>query len=158
MPDTLFCPLRKIWVADLPEEKIRQALVQEMTQRLGFPLGSLALEKSLNQLPHVQDKTSLPKRRADLLVFVKNLHPHHPFYPLLLVECKSTPLNQKVLRQLVGYNQFVKAYFIAAANQTHLYLGWRSPSHQDFCFQEGLPPYSFLIQWAHLLYPNLLLS
>ena len=54
MPDSLFCPLRKIWVAALPEEKIRQALIQKMTQHLGYPLGNIALEKSLDQLPHLQ--------------------------------------------------------------------------------------------------------
>ena len=145
MADSLFCPLRKKWVSALPEEKIRQALVHDMTQRLGFPLGSIVLEKSLSQLPHLQTSTSLPKRRADLIVLAKNLHPQYPFYPLLLVECKAVPLTQKVLRQIVGYNQFVKACFIAAVNQTTAYTGWYDPEQQDYCFQEGLVSYERLI-------------
>lgn len=148
MPDSLFCPLRKIWVAALPEEKIRQALIQEMTQRLGYPLRSLALEKSLSQLPHLQAKASLPRRRADLIVFAKDLHPQHPFYPLLLIECKAIPLTDKVLRQIIGYNQFVGAYFIAAVNQTNTYLGWYDAQRQDFCFQEGLLSYDLLLKKA----------
>ena len=156
MPDSIFCPLRKIWVAPLPEEKIRQALVQEMTQRLGYPQGNLVLEKNLSQLPHLQFKRSLPRRRADLIVFAKDLHPEHAFYPLLLVECKAVPLTNKVLRQIVGYNQFVGAYFVAAVNQTASYLGWYHPHHQDFCFQEGLLPYDLLLSRAHTLSPRMI--
>lgn len=148
MPDSLFCPLRKIWVAALPEEKIRQALIQKMTQHLGYPLGNIALEKSLDQLPHLQARTSLPKRRTDLIVFAKDLHPQYAFYPLLLVECKAVPLTNKVLRQIIGYNQFVGAPFISAVNQTQAYLGLYHPECKDFIFKEGLFSYDFLLKWA----------
>lgn len=151
MSDFLFCSLRKKWVVALPEEKIRQALVQTLTQELGYPIGSLALEKNLSQLPHLQSKALIPKRRADLLVFAKDLHPDHPFYPLLLVECKAVSLTEKVLRQIVGYNQFVQAYFIAAVNQTHTYLGWYHSQYQDFFFQEGLLSYDQLLSKAYAL-------
>lgn len=151
MPDFLFCSLRKMWVAALPEEKVRQTLIQKMTQQLGYPLGSLALEKNLNQLPHLQSHPALPKRRADLIVFAKDLHPHHPFYPLLLIECKAVALTDKVLRQIVGYNQFVGAYFIAAVNQSSTYLGCYDYFSQDFRFQEGLLSYESLIKQAHTL-------
>jgi hypothetical protein len=146
MPDSLFCPLRKVWVTALPEERVRQSLIQKMTLSLGYPLGNIALEKSLDQLPHLQAITSLPKRRADLIVFAKDLHPQHSLYPLLLVECKAIPFTPKVLRQIVGYNQFVGAPFIAAVNQTHTYLGYYHPRYQDFIFQEGLLPYTVLIE------------
>lgn len=148
MADSLFCLLRKIWVAALPEERVRQALIQEMTRRLGYPGGNLTLEKSLNQLPHLQAQRTLPKRRADLIVFAKNLHPQYSFYPLLLVECKAVPLTDKVLRQIVGYNHFVRAYFIAAVNQTDCYLGYYHPEYKDFKFQKGLLPYEDLLRWA----------
>lgn len=149
MPDSLFCPLRKTWVAALPEEKIRQALIHEMTQRLGFPLGSLVLERNLDQLPHLQTKTSpLPRRRADLIVFAQHLHPQHILYPLLLIECKAVPLTDKVLRQIVGYNQFVEACFIAAVNQITSYLGCYDTQYQDYRFQEGLLSYDSLLEGA----------
>ena len=145
MSDSLFCPIRNKWVAALPEEKIRQALIQDMIHRLGFPQGALALEKNLSQLPHLHASHSLPNRRTDLVVLAKNIHPVHPFYPLLLVECKAVPLTDKVLRQMIGYNQFVKAYFIAAVNQTTAFTGWYHPEHQDFIFEEGLFSYAYLI-------------
>jgi hypothetical protein len=148
MTDSLFCPIRKTWVAALPEEKVRQGLILKMTQRFGYPLGSLVLEKNLNQLPHLHAHASLPKRRADLIVLVKDLHPHYPFYPLLLIECKAVPLTHKALRQMIGYNQFVGAPFIAAVNQTQTYFGWYQAEKQDFAFQNDFIPYEVLLKWA----------
>ena len=151
MPETLFCPIRKVWVSSLPEERVRQALIQEMTLRLGYPLENFVLEKSLNQLPHLKGKAHLPKRRIDLIVFGKNLHSQYPLYPLLLVECKSIPLTSKTLRQIVGYNQFAGAYFIAAVNQNSAYFGWYNSSRQDYCFQEGLLSYEHLLKKAQII-------
>ncbi len=150
MSEVLFCPLRQAWVAALPEERVRQALIHDLTQRLGYPLGNVALEKSLSQLPHLATTANLPKRRADLIIFAKDIHPHFSLYPLLLIECKSVPLNAKTLRQLVGYNQFVRAPFISAINQSSTYLGWYHPSHEDYCFQEGLLSYEALLRQAQL--------
>lgn len=149
MTNFLFCPLRKTWVSDLPEERVRQSLIQDMTERLGYPANSIALEKSLGQLPHLEAHPfSLPKRRADLIVFVKDLHPQYPFYPLLLIECKAVHLTPKVLRQLVGYNHFVNAYFIAAVNQSDTFLGCYHPEYKDFKFQKGLLSYEELLKSA----------
>ena len=138
----LFCPLRKKWVAALPEEKIRQALIKKMIDSLDYPLHCLALEKGLNQLPHLQFNSALPKRRADLIVFSRDAA------PLLLIECKATPLNNKVLRQLVGYNQFIGAHFIAAINQMKAILGHFDEKSKNYIFSEGLPSYPLLIEKA----------
>ncbi len=147
MSDSIFCLVRQTWVKALPEEKVRQALLYDMTQRLHYPLGYIALEKNLCQLPHVTPLSSpLPKRRADLIVFGKDIHPHHALYPLLLVECKAVPLTPKVLRQVIGYNQFVRAFFLAVVNQNTILLGYYHPIQKNFCFQEGLPSYEDLLK------------
>lgn len=151
MNNSLFCSIRKIWVADLPEEKVRQALIQQMTQQLGYPCGILALEKNLNQLPHLKTHSSLPKRRADLIVFAKDIHPEHHLYPLLLIECKAVPMTTKTLRQLIGYNQFVGAPFIAAVNQTQASFGWYQPEKNDFIFKEGFLRYETILNLAKKL-------
>lgn len=144
--ESLFCPLRKKWVAALPEEKVRQALIQRMHFELGYPLGTIALEKALNQLPHLQHTSSLPKRRADLIVLARGVHPQHALYPLLLIECKAVPLSEKTLRQIIGYNQFVGAPFIAAVNQAQTLFGWYEQEKGDFAFQERLLPYETLLR------------
>lgn len=107
---SLFCPIRHIHVTPLPEEKVRQALLHQMIHSLGYPKGLIVVEKSLADLPHLQGK-SVPDCRVDIVVF-------HPvsMHPLLLVECKATPLNSKVERQLIGYNLYVQAPFISLAN------------------------------------------
>lgn len=148
--DSLFCAIRKSWVKALPEEKIRQNLIHFMVNDLGYPPSTLALEKNLNQLPHLQT-TPLPNRRADLIVLAKNIHPDYPLYPLLLVECKATPLTPKSLRQIFGYHQFVKSFFLAAVNQTDAYTGWYDAQVQDFTFQEGILSYPTLLSMLPLL-------
>lgn len=147
-PPSLFCPIRKIWVKSLPEERVRQALIQEMIRRLGFPASSMTIEKQLSKLPHLQHKTKIPNRRADLIVFAQGLHVDHPFYPLLLAECKAVPLTPAVLRQIVGYNQFVAAKFIVAANETSIYLGYYHKESNNFIFKQGLLPYDTLLYLA----------
>lgn len=144
--DLLFCPLRKIWVASLPEERVRQVLIQEMIFRLGYPASNIAIEKSLDQLPHLQNKNALPRRRADLIVFAKDIHPQHLLYPLLLIECKAVPLRKPLLRQLLGYNKYIGAYFVAAVNQTMAYLWSHHPQCQNIEFHQGLLPYTQLLE------------
>ena len=146
----LFCPLRKKWVVALPEEKIRQALIKKMTESLGYPLNYLALEKSLNGLPHLQFSSALPKRRADLIVFSQGTGPNFSLYPLLLIECKATSLTNKVLRQLVGYNRFIGAHFIAAINEMQSIIGHFEEKNKNYVFSEGLPSYPLLIEKAQL--------
>lgn len=143
----LFCPIRRLQVADLPEERIRQALIQEMIDHLGYPLGHLALETSLSRLPHLSSFSRLPKRRADLIVFGKDIHPQEPLYPLLLVECKAVPLTKKTLQQLNSYNQFVKAYFIAAVNATSFYWAPSFLLTQTFTIEEGFPSHERLLSF-----------
>lgn len=146
MTELLYCQIRKTWISSLPEERVRQQLILELTQNLGFPIQNIAIEKKLDQLPHLQFISSLPKRRADLIVFANNLHPHYAFYPLLLVECKSIKLTDKTLRQIVGYNHFVGAPFLAVVNQTDTLFGYYHTQHKDFIFSKKIMPYEYLIK------------
>lgn len=149
-PDQLFCTIRKRWITATPEEKIRQFYIQHMVENLCYPLNSIILEKNLNQLPHLDPSAHalLPTRRIDLLLLAKDLHPRFPFYPLLLIECKATPLNDKAMRQLMGYNHYLQACFVALANQQELRLGWMDPVSQIFQMSSGLPPYELLLKQA----------
>lgn len=143
--DQLFCPIRKLWVVATPEELVRQSLIQMMTKELGFPASGIAMEKGLNQMPHLsRSSVPIPTRRADIVVFAKDIHPDHIFYPLLLIECKAVPLTEKVIRQVVGYNQFVNARFIAIVNQNEIKLGWFHHEQQDYYFIPGLLPFDTL--------------
>lgn len=143
---TIQCKVRKIPVPSDPEEKVRQALLHKMVDTLGFPLGLIAVEKSLSSLPHlIEMREMLPIRRADILVFGKEIHPQASLYPLILIECKAAPLSPKVLRQVAGYNRFVKSFFITVANEEEIMTGWWNSALKDYEFVPFLPPYQDLL-------------
>ena len=140
----IHCILRNKWVAELPEEIVRQKLVHHMVHQLGYPKGSLSLETSLHQIPHLNSQAhALPQRRTDLICFAKGIHPQWDLYPLLVIECKAVKLTKKAMTQLVGYNHFLKAYFIALINAEGMRLGWYEGG--EYRFIERLPSYEDLI-------------
>ena len=120
----LYCPIRKEVVAHLPEEAVRQNLLEKMVYQGNFPSELLVVEKSLKELLPAGGK--YPKRRVDILSFFKK---QDALLPLLLIECKSVKLNAKAERQLVGYNYYLKAPFIALANVNEFRLG-------RYCFKK----------------------
>jgi Type I restriction enzyme R protein N terminus (HSDR_N) len=144
----LYCPIRKEWVAELPEEIVRQSVLQRMMHHLGFPPSLIAVEKALRHMPHIvsKDLKNVPDRRADVVCFGKGIHLSFDLYPLLVVECKAIPLTPKVIHQVAGYNHFIKAYFIAIANQTEILTGWRDQRKQNYTFIHYLPTYANLIE------------
>ena len=144
---TIRCAIRKVSVAAHPEELVRQELLSLMTAQLGYPSSLIAVEKELALLPHLKlNPSEIPDRRADILCFGKGIHPDFELYPLLLVECKAVTINSKVINQVVGYNHFVKSYFIGVANQEEIRTGWYDNSLKRYQFVPFLPTYQELIQ------------
>lgn len=130
-----------------PEERIRQAWIQTMIQDLGYPKQWIAIEKELSSLPHLSliPKKELPKRRVDILVFAPHLHPDYPLYPLLMIECKVAPLEPKFAHQVLGYNTYVQAPFIALANQQEILVGTFDAGANLTRFTRGLPSFKDLL-------------
>ena len=123
------------------EEDVRQALLSEMTERLGYPISLIALEKEIAQLPHTNGQGR--GRRLDLVCMAPGIHPRFPLYPLLIVECKKEQLDSAALRQALGYNAIVQAPFVCLANgqerRTYLRKG-QTWEHIPF-----LPPFAQLV-------------
>lgn len=94
-----------------PEEDLRIQLVEKMIT-LGFPKELISIEKQLDQLPNIES-LSFPKRRIDILAYREK---NGELLPLLMIECKAIAFQQKHLQQVIGYNSFVQAPFIALAN------------------------------------------
>lgn len=143
----LYCPIRRERVPNLPEEGVRQRFISYLILELGFAASAIAVEKKLGQLPHLEG-VKVPNRRADIIVFAQNIHPEHPYFPLLLVECKAVPITNKTVQQVVGYNHFVKAPFIALVNNDTLRVGQRDPKTGEYTFSDGLPTYDQLLEQA----------
>lgn len=145
----IYDPFRKKWVAATPEEKVRQALLQQMTLELSYPRELLTIEKALSEMPHLQGGADAapPLRRADLLCFAKGIHPEHPFYPLLLIECKGcASLLEEAKQQVIGYNYFIKACFVAVAYPQGSQWGYYDSKQQGYSFSSSLPSYHRLMQ------------
>lgn len=142
----VFCLVRKRWVAAQPEELVRQKLLSHLIHNLGYPASSLVLEQSLKQMPHLAlEDIEVPERRADVIVFGKDIHPQYSLYPLLLIECKAIPLSNKVIDQVTGYNHFLKAFFVSVVNGNEVKTGWLDPATASYSFTDRLLPYSDLL-------------
>lgn len=136
----IYCVVRKKLVSATSEEIVRQNILNKMIGDLGFSLNGFAIERGLDQMPHLTvNGTTIPKRRADIIYFAQDIDPVHEYYPLLVIECKAIPLSQKMMRQVIGYNYYLMAYFIAVANQTQIQLGWKKPADPDYSFVDHLP-------------------
>lgn len=141
----LICAIRKIAIPITPEEVVRQKILHMMTTSLGYSSNYFSVEQSLHAMPHLQNvpKSFFPKRRADILFFSKDLHPEFSLYPLLLIECKATKLNDKAINQVMSYNFFLKAPFIAIANAEEFRLGFQK-KNGTYEFREGIPHFNEL--------------
>jgi hypothetical protein len=126
---TLYDPIRKKSVADTPEERVRQALLQQMVGVLAFPKSLIAVEKKL-----------LSQRRADIIVYRLQ---GADLTPLVVIECKAADLDAEAIRQVVGYNNLLAAPFLCVAHQGGIETFWKEGSAlRSIGF---LPPYSQLI-------------
>jgi hypothetical protein len=141
----LFDPFRKKWVKATPEEIVRQKWLQVLVFQLKFPKELIAVEKELKELAHIT--ASPPERRADIICFAKDIHPDHSLYPLLLIECKEDKsLQAEATEQVIGYNHFVNAYFIAAICDTSVQFGFFDKELKSYKFFPSIPSYLQLVQ------------
>lgn len=141
------CFVRRKVVKETPEERVRQRVVELMIHKLDYPLPYIAVEKELGQLPHITlPRSKLPKRRFDIIAFAKDIHPKHSLCPLLLIECKAVALTPRVANQVVGYNDYVQAPFVAVANEERILTGSYDKEAGIFRFAEGLPSYPQLLE------------
>ncbi len=112
----VFDNMRKSWMKATPEERVRQELIQAMITSYGYPKEMIGVEMNLSDIPHLQmQKKKIPDRRIDIVCFAKNIHKDYPLYPLLLIECKQDGKLKGALDQILGYNHYVGACFIAVA-------------------------------------------
>lgn len=147
--EIIYDGLRKKWLVKTPEEIVRQKLLHTMVQKLSYPKELLSIEKSLSEMPHFlpPDLDAVPDRRADVVCFGKAIHPRHPLYPLIVIECKeSRALLDEAVEQVVGYNYYLKAYFVAVAHPQGVEWGYFDKEREKYVFHSFLPSYEELIK------------
>jgi hypothetical protein len=107
----LMCRVRKILVADSPEERVRQEVISHLIGPAGYSPSLLAVEVSLQSLAG-PSRGPVPRRRIDIVCFGPS---HDGLKPLLLIECKAEMPRSSALRQVNGYNRFLQAPAVALA-------------------------------------------
>lgn len=132
---SLRCLIRKASVAHTPEEEVRQSILSHLLHKGLYPEGLISIERGLLA-------PNAPKRRSDILVYSGDLK------PLLLIECKATPLNSAAYRQVIGYNYYVKAPLLALVNQNEAVTGVLD-TQKGWVFTAGLPSYADATKLAH---------
>lgn len=102
----LWNPIQKKTFADLPEERVRLALVEYLTGELGFSPSRISCESPVKLQA---DKT---RSRTDLIYY------NQDFKPELLIECKapSVKLTEKAAIQIARYNEKVNARYLLISN------------------------------------------
>lgn len=121
-------------------------LLRHLIDVLGYPQSCIAIERELSSLPHLRKVPyPLPLRRADLVCFAKDKLGSGELFPLLLIECKAVKLTPKMENQVVGYNHFLKAAFIALVNQHEARTGWFDKQNEEYQFIPTLPSYEALL-------------
>ena len=132
-------PIRQKWLVATPEEIVRQKCLAYLIDQCKFPRDVITIEKKLSELPHLSlRKQELPERRLDILCFAPKLD-----FPLLLIECKAVPLQEKMLSQVWGYNSYVGAPFVVLINDKELSFSWEE--NGETRYRDFIPPYPELI-------------
>ncbi|MGM0439531.1 MAG: type I restriction enzyme HsdR N-terminal domain-containing protein [Chlamydiota bacterium] len=139
MAKVIYDIIRKEYVADQPEERIRQGIIRLMIGDLGYPKELIGVEKALVSLPHLSGVGSpLPDRRVDIICWRGGT-----LEPLVVIECKAVKITPQVLRQVEGYNYYLQSPFIAVANNDEIRTGWLGPGGYEYV--DFLPSYKELV-------------
>ena len=125
--DMIFDPLRKKELVLLPEETVRQLLIQYLLKDRDISDKKIQIEKKLSINKMV--------KRYDLIVYDKL------YNPVLLVECKSYKLKiqQANFDQLARYNIALKVPYLMLTNGLRSYLCKMDYQANDYMFLNEFP-------------------
>lgn len=100
----VFDPVRRKWVAQTPEEEVRQAVIKYLHEKKGFPLELMQVEGAITLNGMV--------RRCDIVVY------NGEMTPKMIVECKrpDVAITQKVSDQACRYNTVLQVPWLLLTN------------------------------------------
>lgn len=123
----IFDTIRKKWLVALPEELVRQLLIQFLIQKGKYNPHRIAVERQLvvNSKPF----------RCDLLIFGQNMQ------ALMLVECKApqVKLSQAVFQQVATYNYPLQVPYLLITNGLESYCCQLDFTEQQYKFLTTVP-------------------
>ncbi len=127
-----FDPIRKGYFQSTPEEEVRQWLIYQLVEHLGYPTTCIAIEKQIQYLKR--------KKRFDILVYTNGK-------PIMLIECKAPQikLNQKTLNQIGEYNFALKVPYLMVTNGKQHLVCKANLEKKSFQFLDAIPTYKSLV-------------
>ena len=84
----------------------------------------------------------IPRRRFDVLAFASG---EVGLVPLLLIECKAEEIDENARQQVIGYNDSVRARFIALVGKESEEMGYFDETKRRYLFEPKLPTYRELL-------------
>ncbi len=137
---TFYDPHRQKAIVLQPEERVRQNILHVLVHTLGFPKSCIAVERALSECASACGE--VPKRRIDIIAYAQV---EQELKPLLVIECKATTLHPNMLDQLLGYNHFIQAPFVALMNQKKTIFGQYDTHTGSLDLSTSLPTYEELL-------------
>lgn len=126
----IFDPIRKKWLALLPEELVRQLVICYLLEEKQYNPNRINLERSL--------KVNSLSKRFDLLVYDMEVK------PFLLVECKApaVPITQDVFQQAAWYNMELRVQCLMVTNGIETYCCAMDYENRSYTYLEAVPDFA----------------
>jgi hypothetical protein len=123
----IYDPIRKKHLVLLPEELVRQLVIQYLILDRKFNKNLIRSEQGL-----VVNKLN---KRCDILIYDNN------FSPFLLVECKSSKIKitQKTFEQIARYNLPLKVGYLLVTNGIQSFCCKMDYENQSYTFLGNVP-------------------
>ena len=127
---SIFDEIRKKFILLIPEEWVRQHVVQFLLQDKKYPKSYINVEKLI--------KINNLSKRYDGVVF----QPNGDIF--LLIECKApeVPISQQTFDQIARYNLVLKAKYLMVTNGLNHYFCQMDFENEKYVFLKELPEYS----------------
>jgi len=126
----IFDPIRKKWLALLPEELVRQLVICYLLEEKQYNPNRINLERGL--------KVNSLSKRFDLLVYDMEVK------PFLLVECKApaVPITQDVFQQAAWYNMELRVQYLMVTNGIETYCCAMDYENRSYTYLEAVPDFA----------------
>jgi hypothetical protein len=132
MTQKIFDPIRRKYVAQTPEECVRQDFIRFMLRERGFPAGLMLVEHAL--------KVNGASCRCDILAC------NRAGLPLLLVECKAPDVAvcNDTFAQAARYNLALRVPYLAITNGARTYCCRLDFGSGQMNFLDDFPSYEVI--------------
>jgi hypothetical protein len=125
----IFDPIRRKWVANTPEEWVRQNIIQYLISEKQFPQSLIAVE-----MPITVNQTA---KRCDIVLFNADAK------AIVIVECKATSvdLTQNTFDQAAVYNLTLAVDYLLLTNGIQHFFCKVDFENKKYLFFDEIPSY-----------------